>query len=113
MAVITRNRKLYTPGQSPGKPEIKRYDKEIHAEYSALVSFRAELSARLEQVNRDIGQAKVNLGGMVANRCDWSDIAGHLAELRLEHEALELGYRNVDGQVNKLVRNHYWLKGLR
>ena len=99
-----------TPGnQSLGKPEIKRFDAQIQDQYNQLQARRRQLNDRLAAVLSKQKQIITNLGGWVAEGCEYKEYTDQLAELRGEGEALQAGLDYLDGQAGLLKRQHTWL----
>jgi len=88
---------------------IKGRDPEVQEKYNAMTSRLGELRAELGSVNGEINQITGSLGEQVADGDDWQKSIARVGKLRLESEGLELGIKYIDGQIELLLRSHYWL----
>ena len=69
---------LVSPGnQSLGKPEIKRSDEKIDAEWARLQARRRELDARMVAVKGEQASILTNLGAWIAEGCDYKEPTDH------------------------------------
>ena len=88
---------------------IKGRDPEVQEKYNAMTSRRRELAERLASINSEQDLLLVNLGGFVAEGCDYKEYTDRLAELRAEREALDAGILYIANQCDLLRRMNPWL----
>ena len=107
---MSRHDVIYRPGtQSLGKPEIVRFNQAVQDDWNAIQARRRELNAQLAAVSGEEKQIITNLGGWVAEGCDYQEYTDRLAELRAEAEGLQAGISYIDDKAGLLKRQNTWL----
>jgi hypothetical protein len=102
---------LHTPGDGiPKGKTIIMFDQAAYADMTAIERRYRELAAQLGKVRAELDQAQKSLGKLVAEGQDPSELGWHIADLRMEVEALEAGLTFVKNKGLILERLNPWMK---
>ena len=109
--MVNRHTKdLYMPGrQTPGKPEIIRFNEAVQETWNEIQNRRRELTALLAKTEKEIELAKSNIAFLLIERCDIQEDSQLLAALRMEAEAIHLAIEHLDNKSTVPKRQHTWL----